>query len=38
LLDTYGRMQITGGYCWSFYFHATRRLLLREILAILGLQ
>jgi len=28
----------TGGYCWSFNFHATQLLLLRWILKVLGLQ
>jgi hypothetical protein len=34
--NTFAVSRLRVGYCWSFYFHATRLLLLRWILEIFG--
>src|SRR5262247_1962994 len=36
LFDTMYAIYLTGGYCWSFNFHATRLLLLRCIRKVFG--
>ena len=33
-MDTRADVALTGGYCWSFYFHVTRLLILRWLLKI----